>query len=100
MNKSKLLVLVAALGMMAATGVYLVKLHPRLGAPGVKVGPGPLYDELGNLAAQQSVLLPDEVLGCKGTNTPVTQIELENLPKDTIFGRKLYQADDFAAITS
>ena len=40
MNKSKWLVLAAALGMMAATGCYLVKAHRqmRLGAPGVKVG--------------------------------------------------------------
>jgi hypothetical protein len=100
MNKSKWLVLAAALGMMLATGGYLAKLHQRLGAPGVKVGPAPLYDELGHLVARQSVLLPEEVLGCKGTNTPVTQLELDALPKDTVFGRKLYRMDNFAVVAS
>jgi hypothetical protein len=102
MNKSKWLVLALALGMMAATGGYLAKVHQRMrkGEPGVKVGPGLLYDELGQLVAQQSVLLPDEVLGCKGTNLPVTQGELGQLPKDTTFGRKLYQMDDFAVIAN
>ena len=48
------LVLAAALGMMAATGFYLVNAHRhmRLGAPGVKVGPGLLYDEAGHPAAR------------------------------------------------
>jgi hypothetical protein len=96
MNKSKWLVLAVALGMMAATGGYLVKVHQRLrlGAPGVKVGPSPLYDDEGKLVAWQSVLLPEEVLGCKGTNLPVTQEELDSLPKDTTFGRKMYLMND------
>jgi uncharacterized protein DUF3485 len=102
MNKSKWLVLAVALGMMAATGAYLVKVrqHMRLGAPGVKVVPVPLYDELGHLAARQSVLLPGEVLGIKGTDLPVTLEELDSLPKDTTFGRKSYQRDDFAVVAS
>jgi hypothetical protein len=102
MKRSKWLVLAVAMGMMALTGGYLVKVRQRvhLGAPGVKVGPGPLYDELGNLVARQSVLLPDEVLGCKGTNMPVTQAELAALPKDTTFGRKMYLKNHFAVVTS
>jgi hypothetical protein len=93
MNKSQWRVLAAALGMMAATGGYLAKVHQRvhLGAPGVKVGPAPLYDESGQLVARQSVLLPDQVLGIKGANLPVTRMELDDLPKDTTFGRKLYR---------
>jgi len=92
MNKSKWLVLAAALGMMAATGAYLAKAHQRmrLGAPGVKVGPGLLYDELGRVAASHCVLLPDVVLGLIGTNLQVTQSESDILPKDTTFGRKFY----------
>jgi hypothetical protein len=100
MKKSKWLILAVALGMMAATGGYLMKVHVHLDAPGVKVGPGSLYDELGNLVARQCVLLPDEVLGCKGIKMPVTQMEADNLPKDTTFGRKLYQTNDFAVVTT
>jgi hypothetical protein len=90
------------LGMMVATGAYLAKVRQRThwGAPGVKVGPGPLYDPTGRLVAQQSVLLPEEVLGCKGTDMPVAQVELETLPKDTTFGRKLYRMDNFAVAAS
>jgi hypothetical protein len=104
MKKSKWLVLAAALGMMAATGSYLVKVHQRvhLGAPGVKVGPGLLYDETGRLAARVSVLLPNEVLGIKGASLPVTRVELDQLPKDTTFGRKMYEksGSGFAVQTS
>jgi hypothetical protein len=102
MNKSKWLVLAAALGMMGATGDYLAKVRQRThwGPPGVKVGPGQLYDPLGRLVAQQSVLLPEEVLGCKGIDMPVTQTELDALPKDTTFGRKLYRMDNYAVAAS
>jgi hypothetical protein len=102
MKQSKWLVLAVALGMMAATGGYLAKVHQhvRLGAPGVKVGQSPLYDELGHLAARQSVLLPDAVPGFKSKNLPVTQVELGALPKDTTFGRKLYSNGRFAVQTS
>jgi hypothetical protein len=102
MNKSKWLVLTVALGMMAATGGYLVMVHQhmRLGAPGVKVGPGLLYDELGHLVARQCVPLPDSVLGLKGSILPVTQGEVDALPKDTTFGRKRYANDRFSVQTS
>jgi hypothetical protein len=100
MNKSKWLVLAAALGMMAATGGYLAKVPMRLGAPGVKLGPALLYDEFGHLVARQSVLLPEEVLGIKGSNMPVTQAEWSALPKDTTFGRKLYLTNDFAVVAT
>ncbi len=102
MNKSKWLVLTAALGLMAVTGGYLAKVHQRmqLGAPGVKVGPGLIYNETGHLVARQSVLLPEEILGCKGVDRPITRAEVDTLPKDTTFGRKLYQKSDFAVVTS
>jgi hypothetical protein len=101
MKKIKWLVLAVALGMMAATGGYLVNLRVRLGAPGVKVGPGRLFNEKNDLVAQQCVLLPEEVLGLKGHNVPVTQIEVDNLPKDTTFGRKRYLGkNNFNVVTS
>jgi hypothetical protein len=103
MNKSKCLVLAVALGMMAAAGGYLAKVHQRvrLGAPGVKVGPGVLYDELNHPVARQSVLLPGVVLGTIGTDLPITRMELDALPKDTTFGRKRYLGrDHFSVVTS
>ena len=90
MKQSKWLVLAVALCMTAATGGYLAHQHMRLGAPGVKVGPGLLYDETGHVAARQSVLLPEIIPGFRSKNLPVTRVELGALPKDTTFGRKMY----------
>jgi hypothetical protein len=96
MNKSKWVVLAVALAMMAGTGGYLAKFRQRmhLGRPGVRVGPVQLFDEEGHLAATNGVLLPETVLGAKGSNLPVTRVELDALPKDTTFGRKLYRGRD------
>jgi hypothetical protein len=101
MKKSKWLVLAVALGMMAATGGHLMNVHLRLGAPGVKVGSGRIFNENNHLVAQQCVLLPEVVLGLQGSNLPVTQTEVDNLPKDTTFGRKRYLGkNNFNVITS
>jgi hypothetical protein len=103
MNKSKWAVLAVGLAMMAGTGGYLAEFRQRmhLGPPGVRVGPAQLYDEKGQLAATNGVLLPETVLGIKGTEVPVTRVELESLPKDTTFGRKMYRgADNFHVMTS
>jgi hypothetical protein len=102
MNWNKWLVLAVGLGMMALTGGYLAGVHQRmhLGAPGVKVGPVPIYDDQGHLAARQSVLLPESVLGIKGANLPVTRVELDALPKDTTFGRKFYRGTDHFDVTA
>ncbi len=96
MNKSNWVLLGAALGMMAATAGYLEQIRQthRLGAPGVRVGPVPLYGEHGERVAQQSVLLPENVLGGTGTNLPISEGELTGLPKDTTFGRRLYRMPD------
>jgi Protein of unknown function (DUF3485) len=102
MKKSKLFVLVVALGMMVGAGVYLEIHHQiHLSAPGVKVGQGSLFDENKHLVAKQCVLLPNVVLGLKGTTLPVTQAELDALPKDTTFGRKQYlEGNNFNVVTS
>ncbi len=98
MKASKWAVLAVALAMMAGTGDYLAKSRQRmhLGRPGVRVGPVRLFDEEGQLAATNGVLLPDRILEAEGTNLPVTRVELDSLPRDTTFGRKLYRGkDDF-----
>jgi hypothetical protein len=89
--KNKWVVLLVGLGMIAATWGYLAAhRHVHLGEPGVRVGAVNVYDEHGDLAAHTGVLLPERVLGQRGANVPVTRSELDTLPKDTTFGRKLY----------
>jgi hypothetical protein len=92
MGRSKYIVCILAFAMIAGAGALLAKLKDRhsLGEPGVKVGPVPLFGEDGTVVARESVLLPEQVLNSQSTNSPITRGELEGLPKDTTFGRRLY----------
>jgi len=98
MKSKKWILFALALGMMSATAGYLwqVRHTLRLGPPGVLVGPDPIYDDQGRVAGQQSVILPETVLGAKARRQPITEVELDMLPKDTTFGRRSYRvSDDF-----
>jgi len=103
MKTPKWVIFAAALGMMAATAGYLGRIRDlhRLGPPGVRVGPVPLYGEHGEVVARQSVLLPEKVLGGSSTNGVITDQELTSLPRDTTFGRRFYELpDNFQAMIS
>ncbi|HUD45789.1 MAG TPA: exosortase-associated EpsI family protein [Candidatus Baltobacteraceae bacterium] len=103
MKQRKWILFVVALAMIAATGGYLADVRgtQRLGAPGVRVGPVPLYSAVGAVVAPRSVLLPDTVLGAPFTPEPITDVELAGLPRDTTFGRRRYRLDEeFAPIIS
>ena len=93
MRTAKWVVFAVALGMMAATAGWLKELQGRhvLGAPGVRVGQVPIYDEKTNLVSSQSVVLPDSVLGIPSWPLPISITEEESLPKDTTFGRRYYR---------
>jgi hypothetical protein len=93
MRTAQWVVFAAALGMMAATAGWLKEFRGRhlLGAPGVRVGRVPIYDEKNNLVSTQSVVLPASVLGIPSKPLPITIGEVDYLPKDTTFGRRYYQ---------
>ncbi len=101
MNKANWTVYAVALGLIAATAGWLRELRSRdlLGPPGVRVGAVPIYDEHNKLAATHSVVLPDQVLDMVSHPAPIGDIELAFLPKDTTFGRRIYEnwSHDFAA---
>jgi hypothetical protein len=92
MTRIKWVVFVVALGMMAATAGWLKELQGRrlLGAPGVRVGRVPIYNEVSNLVSAQSVVLPTEVPGFSSRPRPITTEEVDGLPRDTTFGRRFY----------
>jgi hypothetical protein len=101
MKQRKWILFGVALGMMAATMAYLAEIRgtQRLGAPGVQVGAVPLYSANGVVVADQSVLLPETILDAKSIAVPITDVELDGLPKDTTFGRRRYLLDkDFAPV--
>jgi hypothetical protein len=94
MKTSKWVVFAVALGMMAATAGWLKGFQGRrlLGAPGVRVGRVPIYDEKTNLVSTQSVVLPAKVLGIPSWPLPISMGEEDALPKDTTFGRRYYRS--------
>lgn len=78
-------------GLSAAALGYL-RTSYRLGEPGVKVGDVPLRGENGEIVAKVSVLLPEQALNCSSSLLEVTKPELDMLPPDTVYGRRLYRA--------
>jgi hypothetical protein len=97
MRQSKWIVFALALAMMAVTAGFLQRVvgEGRLGDPGVKVSPVPMYDENNRLISTQSVVLPDHLPGMGGFVIPITAVEANTLPADTTFGRRGYGTDQF-----
>jgi hypothetical protein len=99
--KSKTILFLVAFGMITATMgcLAVIKSSGRLGEPGVRVGPVPLYDSHGKIVADHSVLLPDVVQGISSETVPMSDAELGGLPQDTTFGRRRYfVAQDFTPV--
>ena len=89
MNKQKWIILVAALGLIAAAAYLLAGLQSmqKLGQPAVKTSPIPDSTRL-------LVNLPEHVLDYASEDVEVDALTLGWLPKDTSFGQKRYQAPD------
>lgn len=85
-----------ALGLIALTafGIRQLSVNQRLGQPGVRVSAVPLIGEDGRIARSNSVALPTNLPGYEYKPTSVTDLELNYLPKDTVFGRASYRAPD------
>ncbi|MHB1307175.1 MAG: exosortase-associated EpsI family protein [Limisphaerales bacterium] len=87
MTRQKWIVLIVALVLMAAVGAFLLRAGAKrsLGEPGVKVLKA---DTPSGLVVE----LPERIRQYSSSNQPPAEIELATLPKDTSFGRRLYQA--------
>lgn len=95
--------LAVVLGLMGATAILLVQIgaQQRLGRPGLKVVQEPTLDTNGVVVRSESVSLPSEVLDYTSAPVGITPLEVEWLPKDTLFGRRHYVATDgFEVLTS
>jgi hypothetical protein len=101
-NRTALQVLTGFVLLVGLTAALLVRVraHYSLGQPGVKVVNVPIYSEEKKLVANQSVFLPETVGDYTSTNMPVTKMELDMLPPDTLFGRRVYSSPDSAIMTS
>lgn len=88
MNK-KWVICIAALAIMALCFGALVHLrgYQKLGKPGVKTRPLASGSNL-------EVVLPEQVLDYTSKKVEQSQIVLDNLPKDTSFGQRVYRSPD------
>ncbi|MBI5384327.1 MAG: exosortase/archaeosortase family protein [Verrucomicrobia bacterium] len=97
-------VLITTVLLVGLTGGFLAhaRSNQRLGKPGVKVVPVlmPGQEDGSNgatnaggtfLAGSNSVFLPEQVLHYTSTNLPVARVVYEWLPKDTVYGQRLYR---------
>ena len=102
MNRNALQVLIGFVLLVGLTGALLlrVRTHYALGQPGVKVVNVPIYDEDQNPVSKQSVFLPETVGEYSSTNMPVTKLELNWLPPDTLYGRRVYLTPNSGIMTS
>lgn len=99
MKKQALIIGIGFCVLVAITAAFLVRIQTSLalGKPGVKVGTDPLYNEQGQVISTVSVDLPEDLPGYiarSGTNTPLAKAELDMLPPDTVYGRRIYEAPD------
>lgn len=96
MNKKQINILIVFMALVTVTALFLLRVESaqHLGKPGVKVVAHPIYDNKGHIAATNSVFLPDNIPGFESKELPITLLELNWLPKDTLYGRRSYQAPD------
>jgi hypothetical protein len=97
MKKQQLVLLSIVLVLISATAAACayVRSHRQLGLPGLKMLAREVYDTEGRVIGHETIDLPDKVLDyTASTNLPVTLEELGWLPKDTTYGRRIYQAPD------
>lgn len=82
--------------MLGLAALFLLRIQSfqRLGEPGVKVGNEPIFNENGLKVGNESVHLPADVPGYVSEPAQVQMIELNMLPPDTVYGRRLYKGKD------
>ncbi len=79
---------------LAAVGLNRVQGLQRLGVPGVRVVEQKVEREDGQIVGTNAVPLPEKVLDYKSEIIPVAKIVSEWLPKDTVYGQRIYEAPD------
>ncbi len=96
MNTQAKILFGAGLCVIAAMTVLLTRIQgfQRIGVPGVRVVDRAVYREDGEVVGTNSVALPETILDFKSKEIPVAKIVNEWLPKDTVYGQRLYEAPD------
>jgi hypothetical protein len=91
MNLQELKVALIALGLIGLAALSLSLRRNSLGKPGLILESQVLTNETGVKVADQRVAFPSGIPGFTDALLPITEKEIEVLPKDTTFGRRIYQ---------
>ena len=85
-----------ALCLMVLLAVVLARVQgmQHLGVPGVKVVERSVFRDDGEIVGTNAVALPEVVLGFKSKELPVAKVVNDWLPKDTVYGQRIYEAED------
>lgn len=96
MTSRKWAMLVAVLVLVGAAAALLTRLQNarKLGPPGLRMVDQPVYDETGAVVCSNTVALPDHVPGFKSRVLPISANEINWLPRDTTFARRLYETPE------
>jgi len=94
MNRQEVKVLVTALALILLGGAAIKFGKLKLGKPGLALVSQPLTNEFGAVVRDQRVDLPSKVEGYRSRDEAIRTFELEILPKDTTFGRKIYRNEE------
>lgn len=104
MNRRILTIIVGFVLLVGLTAGLLLRVRSNyvLGKPGVKIANIPIYNDRTNLVSNTSVFLPERIGDYVSTRIePVTEMEQNWLPPDTLYGRRIYTASDrFKAMIS
>lgn len=80
-----------------AAVLFRAKSNYVLGKPGVTLANVPIYmanEKFTNIASEVSVPLPEHVLNYRSEPLYISKVEVDMLPPDTVYGRRLYRAPD------
>jgi hypothetical protein len=96
MSKRQWQALAVVLALLAGTVIVLMRVggNHHLGVPGVKVVAEPTYMEGGKVVHNESVGLPIVAGEFSSEPVEITSLEVNWLPKDTVYGRRLYYGKD------
>ncbi|MBU6399053.1 MAG: EpsI family protein [Verrucomicrobia bacterium] len=96
MRRQSWLILLVVWGLLGLSATLMARLQraQRLGRPGLKVVAEPNFDPRGKVAGDHSIYLPDRVLDFTSQPAPITDLELNWLPRDTTYGRRVYHSTD------
>lgn len=97
MNRRALQVVIGFTLLLALTAGMLLRVRANFvpGKPGLKLADVPIYNDETNIVSDTSVFLPEQVGEYVSKRIePVSVIEQNWLPPDTLYGRRIYTAPD------